>query len=383
MATRQHSGKRARIIIIGGSGMIGGALVHYFNKCHSRGIEVLSPNSKMLNLKNVTDLERYFHHWRPDYIVNCAIASINADPQLTYAVNYVAAINLARVALALKIPYLHISSAAVLPAGRNIDEKNRLQLTAKMSNYAKSKVMCEMTLEHLHQEEGLDFTVIRLAIVYGKHDYKIQGFHRLLFSIADQAMGFLFTGKGVEHSYTNAKRLPGFVHHILQNRQEYNGQIYHFVDAQPVKMAKLILTIRDYLKVGKPKKIFIPLPVARTGLGALNMLLKMLVRLGIEARMPAELLFLDQFYQTQTLSNEKLLASSYTDPAPDQTILNKLPEIIDYYLSRWEQLNLFSHDDNDNLVASDEAQDFHNRPEKLLQAIHSKEVQPFGEFKNL
>jgi hypothetical protein len=31
--------------------------------------------------------------------------------------------------------------------------------------------------------------------------------------------------------------------------------------------------------------------------------------------MPAELLFLDQFYQTQTLSNKKLQDSSYTDPA--------------------------------------------------------------------
>jgi hypothetical protein len=65
-----------------------------------------------------------------------------------------------------------------------------------------------MTLEHLQLEEGLDCTVIRLAIVHGKHDYKIQGFHRLLFSIADQAMGVLFTGKGVEHSYTNAKNCP-------------------------------------------------------------------------------------------------------------------------------------------------------------------------------
>ncbi len=383
MTARQHASKKNRIIIIGGSGMIGGALVHYFNKCHARGIEVLSPNSKMLNLKNVADLERYFRHWRPDFIVNCAIASINADPQLTYAVNYVAAINLARVALALKIPYIHISSAAVLPAGRNLDENSRLKLTAKMSSYAKSKVMCELTLEQLHQEEGLDYTIVRLAIVYGKHDYKIQGFHRLLFSVADQAMGFLFTGKGVQHSYTNAKKLPGFIHHILQNRQEFNGRTYHFVDPEPVKMAELILTIRDHLQAAKPKKIFVPLPVARTGLGMLNILLKFLVRLGIEARMPAELLFLDQFYQTQTLSNEKLLASSYTDPAPNDTILSKLPEIIEYYISRWEQLNLLSQGENENLDTNGEAQDFHNSPEKLLDAIHSKQVNPFGDFKNL
>ncbi len=381
--SQKNPQKKTRIIIIGGSGMIGGACVHYFNKCHAHGIEVLSPNSKMLDLKSVEDIRQYFQHWQPDFIINTAIAAIDADPQLSYRINYIGCINLAKVALALQIPYIHVSSAAVLPPGNNLDESNRLELSSKLTNYSKSKVMSELTLEHLHEQEGLDYTIIRLAIVYGKHDYKIQGFHRLLFSIADQAMGFLFTGKGIQHSYTNAKKLPDFVYHIMKNRDEFNGQTYHFVDPQPVGMAKLILTIRDYLEMTKPKKIFVPLYLARFGLGGLNILLKMLVWLGIEAKMPAELLFLEQFYQTQTLSCEKLLASSYKDPRPRETILSKLPEMIQYYISRWEHLNLISDFNSEYFDPKGEVLDFHKKPAKLLKDIHSKRVNPFGEFRDL
>ncbi len=377
------SEKKIRIIIIGGSGMIGGAIVHYFNKCCLANIEVLSPNSKMLSLKSVDDMRQYFQRWRPDYIINSAIAAIDSDPELAYTVNYLGCINLARVALSLQIPYIHISSAAVLPDGNDLDENSRLELDAKLTNYAKSKLMSEMTLEHLHEQEGLDYTAIRLAIVYGKHDYKIQGIHRLLYSIADQAMGFLFTGKDVRHSYTNAKKLPCFIHHTLQNREEFNGEVYHFVDPEPVRMAELILTIKDYLGVAKPIKLFVPLAAARMGLGGINLLLKILVRLGIEAKMPAELLFLDQFYQTQTLSSAKLQASSYHDPKPEETIISKLPEMIEYYIARWEHLNLISDFNRDDLNKKGQVFDFHKKPAELLQDIHSKRIYPFDDFENL
>ena len=68
--------------------------------------------------------------------------------------------------------------------------------------------MCELTLKHMHEKEGLDVTIIRLGVVYGKHDHKIQGFHRLLHSIADQALPFFLTAKGVRHFYTNSKKSP-------------------------------------------------------------------------------------------------------------------------------------------------------------------------------
>ncbi len=103
-----------------------------------------------------------------------------------------------------------------MPVGENLAEEQLQPLSANMSNYAKSKLMTELTLRHMHETLGLDYTNIRLAVVYGKHDHKIQGFHRLLFSIADQAMPVLLTRRGVKHSYTHSKKIPPFVHHVSQ-----------------------------------------------------------------------------------------------------------------------------------------------------------------------
>ena len=167
--------KKLRGIIVGGSGLIGGALVHYFNKCCPECIEILSPNSKKMSLADENDIELYTNHWKPDFIINSAIAAIDSDPQLAYSINYIGSINLAKVASKLNIPYIFVSSAAVLPEGENLLESQQLPLTSSLSNYAKSKLMCEMTLKHMHEQDGLDFTAIRLAVVYGKHDHKTQG----------------------------------------------------------------------------------------------------------------------------------------------------------------------------------------------------------------
>lgn len=378
----QHP-KKKRCIIVGGTGLIGGALVNYFNKCCPDDLEILSPNSKKMSLAKEEEIEQYARIWKPDFIVNSAIAAIDSDPQLAYTINYLGSINLARVALKLNIPYIFISSAAVLPIGENITEDQQLSLDAALSNYAKSKLMSEMTLRYMHEHHGLDCTTIRLGIVYGKHDHKTQGFQKMLHTIADQAMPLFLTTKGVKHSYTNSKKVPFFIHHVLTNRSEFSGKFYNFVDSEPVELVHLIKTIKSYLDVKKPRNIFLPLPIAEFGSRVIKKLLKGLLHIGIDAKMPAELMFLSQFYKTQTLNNENLKNSSFKDPWPDQTVYSKLPEIIEYYISRWEHRNLISGFNDDFFVTRKDVGQFINQPEELIQQIHSGNFSPFGDFSNL
>ncbi len=376
--TKTIKGGKKFGVIIGGSGLVGGGIDYYFKK--KWGYEILAPNSKKLSIRDPKDIEEYFRDYRPDFIVNCAIASLDSDPKISFEINYLGAINLAKVAAALGIPYIFISSAAVLPEGDNLSEDDRRPLSADLGNYAKSKLMSELTLQHLKQTEGLDYTIVRLAIVYGKHDHKIQGFHRLLFSIADQSMPLLFTRKEVFHSYSNAKKVPYFIRHILENRQEFGGQAYHFVDPKPVALDRLILTIRDILQLKRPKAIYLPLPVARFGAKCLAQFLRLLAKLGIDARLPQELMFLSQFYQTQILSSEKLQRSSFVDPHPEQTVYSQLPDLIQYYLTRWEQLNLINPFNEEFFDPQLLAEEFLNKPESLLADIHSKKIEPFQTF---
>jgi nucleoside-diphosphate-sugar epimerase len=356
-------------VLIGGSGLIGGALMHYFKTETADEVEVLAPNSKKMSLREPEDIKHYFQKYKPDFIINCALCSIDSEAQLAYEVNYLGSVYLARMAMALKIPYIHFSSAAVLPMGENLTEEEQLSLSAGLSHYAKSKLMAEMILKNLHATRGLDYTIIRLAVVYGKHDHKIQGFHRLLFTIADQSMPAMLTKPGVMHSYSNTKKIPPFVHYLLEHREEFSGQTYHFVDRNPVELSQLILAIKSYLEYPRPKDIYLPYSLALFGRSCLRFLVKRLNRVGVVGRMPAETMFLEYFFKSQTLSTEKLQKSSYGDPDFEITIYTELPDIIKYYVTRWQLYNLLSTARKTYYGHNREVDEFVDRPQELLDSL--------------
>jgi len=388
-----NSGKPPKMsgLLIGGSGLIGGYLLHYF-KTKTPEIDVRAPNSKKLSLRELNDIISYFKRHKPDFVVNTAITAIRSDALLSYEVNYLGSINLARAALALNIPYIHISSAATLPPGENLTEEDHLPLNASLPNYAKSKLMTELTLRHMHEKYGLQYTLIRMAIVYGAHDHKIQGINRLLFNMVDRAMPFMLTKKkGVLHSYSNASKVPYFIHYILKNREKFSGQHFHFVDPEPVDLAKLILTIKDYMNLKTPREIYIPYPVAKAGNNFMTWVIKAFNRIGYKAHMPAEMIFLENFYKTQTLSCEKLKKSGFVDPNPQATIFTELPALIEYYIARWEHLNLFSSFSSKDFKlshpmeqkagpAEEVAEIFMNSPTKLLDTMQNEGIEPLKEI---
>jgi hypothetical protein len=54
-------------VIIGSAGLIGGALMHYFNNKTNDNIEVLGPNSKRLSIRQPNDIKKYFEKYQPDF----------------------------------------------------------------------------------------------------------------------------------------------------------------------------------------------------------------------------------------------------------------------------------------------------------------------------
>ena len=379
-------------LIIGGSGLIGGYLLHYF-KTKTPEIDVRAPNSKKLSLRQLDDIIGYFKRNKPDFVINCAITTIRSDALLSYEINYLGSINLARAALALDIPYIHISSAATLPSGENLTEEDHLPLDSSLSNYAKSKLMTEMTLRKMHEKHGLRYTLIRLGVVYGAHDHKIQGINRLLFNVVDRAMPFMLTKKkGVLHSYSNASKVPYFIHHVLKNTEEFSGRHYHFVDPTPVDLAQLILTIKAYMNLKTPREIYIPYQVAKNGNNFMSSVIKLFNRIGYKANMPQEMIFLENFYNTQTLSCKKLQNSSFVDPKPQATVFTELPSFLEYYISRWEHLNLFSSFSSKDFSSQQSRQKpaddpseelaemFMNTPQKLLDTINEDAINPMKEI---
>ena len=363
-------------VLIGGSGLIGGTLLHHFKTAPRAGLDVLSPNSKELSLRVPSDIESYFERVKPDFVINCAIAAIDSDPQLALEVNCLGSLHLARAAHRLGIPYVHISSGAVMPSGHDIGEEARLPLDADLSNYAKGKLIAELALEHMHATQGLDYTSIRLGIVYGAHDHKIQGFQHLVFSIVDQSMPVLLTRPESAHSYTNARKLPAFVAHVIENRDEFSAQTYHFVDREPVRLGELILTIKSLLGTKRPRAIYVPYRLAKLLLAGLTRIVRMATWIGIEARPPAEAIFLKSFYESQVLSSEKLRRSSFVDRHPEVTVFSELPGLLEYYVRRWQRLNLIERRGGRPRDPEDRVEQFRSDPERLLAAILAEQERP-------
>jgi nucleoside-diphosphate-sugar epimerase len=377
---QEGQGRKRLGVLIGGSGLIGGTLAHYFKTQTEHEIDIRAPSSKKLSIRNAEDIKNYLVRAQPDFVINSAVAALDCDAQLAFEVNYLGCVNLARACCALGIPYIHISSAATLPNGENLTEEEHLPLSPSLTHYAKSKLMAERTLRFMGKTQGLDFTIIRLAIVYGEHDHKIHGFHRLFFSIADEAMPFMVTRKGVKHSYTNANKIPYFVHHVLDHREEFSQETYNFVDKDPVEMADLILTIRSYLELKRPREIYVPYPVIRSGKVFLQWLASILNWFGISVRLPPELIFLEHFYKSQTLSNQKLRDSSFVDPFPRETIYAALPRLVVYYLERWGHLNLITTFNEEFLGKFELEDDFIHQPRSLLNSFHADTLAPFPEL---
>lgn len=367
-------------VLIGGSGLIGGTIVDYYKKKHAETIDIRAPSSKKFSIREEEDIRRYLIDVQPNFVINAAMTNLSSDGQLSYEVNYLGSINLARAANSLKIPYIHISSAATLPHGENLREEDTLSLSPKLSNYAKSKLMAEASLRYMAEKEGLDYSCVRLAIVYGAHDHKIQGFHRLLFSIADESMPTLFTKKNTLHSYTNSRKLPYFIQHMLENREEFSCKTYHFVDKNPVDLSTLILTIKSYLNLSLPKEIYIPFWMANVGKKFLKILLRILRRIGLKGSLPPELMFLNSFYKPQTLSSERLRQSSFTDPMPEETIFSRLPHLVVYYLTRWSHENLISTFKEDMAISKPVEELFANNPQALVDSLHSHGLSPYSDI---
>jgi nucleoside-diphosphate-sugar epimerase len=369
--------KRRLGVLIGGSGLIGGTLAHYFKTKTPDEFDIRAPSSKKLSIRNAQDIIVYLKRVRPDFVINTSMASLDSDAQLAFEVNYLGSVNLARACSALKIPYIHFSSAAVLPHGEDLAEEDQLTLIPNLTNYAKSKLMAEKTLEHMMKQHELDCTIIRVSIVYGEHDHKIQGFHRLLFAIADESMPFLFTKRGIQHSYTNATKIPAFVHHVLVHREEFSGQIYHFADPDPVELDDLILTIRAYLEVRTPREIYVPYSLVMAGKYVLERVAGVLSWFGITARLPPEYMFLKNVYLPQVLSTKKLQESSFIDPAPEENIFTRLPSLVVYYMTRWAHLNLITRF-RDEFIGKELESDFLHHPDELLNSIHADAVTPWS-----
>jgi len=68
MDKQGRSGSDKKIgVLIGGSGLIGGGILHYFKTRGEKEFELLAPNSKRLSLRDPEDIRLYLKQNTPEF----------------------------------------------------------------------------------------------------------------------------------------------------------------------------------------------------------------------------------------------------------------------------------------------------------------------------
>ena len=107
-----------RVLITGGSGQIGSALV----SSAPPDYEIYAPDSRRLDIKNVESIADTFERFRPDLVINCAaytaVDKAETERELAFAINAGGAGHLARACRVAQAPLLHLSTDYVFDGAK-------------------------------------------------------------------------------------------------------------------------------------------------------------------------------------------------------------------------------------------------------------------------
>jgi len=153
-----------KILIIGGSGILGSSLV---NECKLRNISYVAPGSSVLDITKQNEILRYFTLHQPSAIVNCAawtdVENSEIEFQKACALNADAVRYLALTAKQAEIPLIHISTDYVFDGAKESRYSENDQ-TSPINGYGVTKLQGENYLLEVLPESAY---IIRTSWLYG------------------------------------------------------------------------------------------------------------------------------------------------------------------------------------------------------------------------
>lgn len=166
-----------KVLITGGSGMVGKNLVEIFIK---KKYEILYPQKKELNLLDSESVNRYIKKHVPKTVIHCAgiVGGIQANINRPYTFLYentIMGMNLVNSCIKNNIEKLfNLGSSCMYPRDNNkkLNENDILSGKLEPTNegYALSKISVSKSCEYAEKEFGLNYKTIIPCNLYGKYD---------------------------------------------------------------------------------------------------------------------------------------------------------------------------------------------------------------------
>lgn len=251
-----------RILVTGGAGFIGSNVVNRFaDMGHEVAVLDNLATGKRSNLDprasfheaDITDqaaLERVFSDFQPQ-IVDHHAAQIDVrkaveDPVFDAGVNVLGGINVVRAALAAGVQkFIYASTGGAIYGNPKVIPCKEEDLVRPVSPYGVSKHVLEHYLELYGILEGLNYTVLRYANVFGpRQDPKgeagvnaiftglmLEGKRPTIFGRGDKTRDYVFVGDVVEANVLALERGDGEIVNIGTGVQTTDQEVYDAIAA--------------------------------------------------------------------------------------------------------------------------------------------------------
>ena len=221
-----------KILITGGSGMVGRNLVQFLIE---QKYIVLSPTSKELDLLDKGSLNQFIKKTNPEVIVHCAglVGGIQANIKNPYSflnINLEMGINIVQSALDNGVEkFINLGSSCMYPAGRDSEIKESEILTGSLEKtnegYALAKIAVAKLCEFAALECRKSYKTIIPCNLYGKWDkfhpensHMIPGVIRKLYEAKTNNTTPIIWGDGTaRREFMYAEDLSDFISWSLEN----------------------------------------------------------------------------------------------------------------------------------------------------------------------
>ena len=171
--------KKSKILVTGAGGMVGKTLV---NELKIKGfLNLLTPNSKELNLKNKEEVEPYFMKHEPEYVFHLAAkvggikANMNYPAEFLYENLFIQS-NVIEASRKFKVKkLLFLGSSCIYPKDSPQPMSEDLLLSNKLEPtneaYAIAKIAGLKMCEYYNKQYGTNFISLMPCNLYGYNDH--------------------------------------------------------------------------------------------------------------------------------------------------------------------------------------------------------------------
>lgn len=238
---------RKKLLIYGGSGLLGSELVKQLSKNYL----LINPARSELDLEKRTKVIKHLRMTKPDYIIYSAgivkAEEAEKDPEAAYRLNAYIPGYIAKEAVKLRIPVFYISTNAVFDGLNKKTKISEKESTKSVSVYGKSKSLGEKAVLSASNKN----TVIRAMMLYShKFDKKTDFARRILESLKKNKKT-----PGIENELITPLYISTAVKAVKAIIGRNKGGIYHLASVNRISNYEFARLLAKKFKFN-PKLIF-------------------------------------------------------------------------------------------------------------------------------